>query len=1083
MFPSAAAFSPDGNLIATAGWDGALYIWDARTKRQVRRWGNPPCRAGSPRLVQFVNNNIVALLAGCWVLWDVRTGRSQRQPYQPGGGASSPLALHPTKPLAAFPAKYGLLLHTYFGPGQDKPLESATCVPSGGILKNGEFSRDGQLVALRCEDNSISVWDVDTGVERRLGQTGRSLSDFIFTKDAQNLITSSYEDPLRVWDLKTGAIKMSVAHLRGRPLLLHSDGRRFMLGNQLIDLDTGLVVAEFRNYSPNIRTLDFSPDGRQLVATTNSLPAAVWDLSAPERPDLLGGFTGFRTADLAPDKKTLVTSTWNDVRLWDLRSGAQTEVLVREGLSGELALSGNGRRVAARTREGYVTVWDLDSTTAAKVNQFKPESSMDRIELSFDGRLAAFFSAFNNIVIVYDVNSGSQKVRLTSGSGQSISRVTFSGDGRNLALAYAGGVELWKLTPAPYMERLADEGKIDQSSSLDGLAFVGTTLVGLGSGRIHAWSPSIGPPPGSRPWHRETRIADAFGSSGLKSDVQFTLARDGTTVILEFPDGIWRVFDIDGHRLHPLRENSLSFDPLRFTQHFKPPGSPPFSEGSTYLGVIRSDGSLNFLAPNGQVVASVLALEDGEWAVVEPNGRFDVSRFSGNLPLNWVPADDPMRPLSVELYMRDFYVPGLLRRTLNREPLPAVPNLAERNRAQPQLFLDVSTPVNGLAEVKVKVKNGAYEDSAKHIRRSGARDLKIFRDGKLVDFVKGDLLGQLEEPDIKRAIRVPPSNFNRKVEFSAYAFNSDNVKSGTAVVNVDVTPDGPAPARRTHILAIGVDETFRSPSLRLSYAANDANQISAHLVRLLSKTGASATPVQSEVLTGTRTHPRAASKAAVKDAIARLGAKASASDLVIISFSGHGFTDEDGKFHLVPSDVDDSGAKQRTASSISTDELADWLRPVDAAEIVIVVDACQSAASVEGEGFKPGPMGSRGLGQLAYDKRMRILAASQSGGVALENGVLKHGLLTYALVVEGLDAEGADWQPKDGKITMGEWLSYGVHRVPQLDDKIRSGQIAVKGSRFVKFSSSAVSAPVAQTPALFDFRKPGEGDVVLKNPR
>jgi hypothetical protein len=46
--------------------------------------------------------------------------------------------------------------------------------------------------------------------------------------------------------------------------------------------------------------------------------------------------------------------------------------------------------------------------------------------------------------------------------------------------------------------------------------------------------------------------------------------------------------------------------------------------------------------------------------------------------------------------------------------------------------------------------------------------------------------------------------------------------------------------------------------------------------------------------------------------------------------------------------------------------------------MVMILDACYSAASIESADFKPGPMGSRGLGQLAYDKRIRVLAASQA---------------------------------------------------------------------------------------------------------
>ena len=79
--------------------------------------------------------------------------------------------------------------------------------------------------------------------------------------------------------------------------------------------------------------------------------------------------------------------------------------------------------------------------------------------------------------------------------------------------------------------------------------------------------------------------------------------------------------------------------------------------------------------------------------------------------------------------------------------------------------------------------------------------------------------------------------------------------------------------------------------------------------------------------------------------------------------------------------------------SISSKELSLWLSPVDAEQMV--VDACHSAASIESEGFKPGPLGSKGLGQLAYDKRMRVLAASQSDQAAPGDGRANRGWGAY----------------------------------------------------------------------------------------
>jgi len=73
-----------------------------------------------------------------------------------------------------------------------------------------------------------------------------------------------------------------------------------------------------------------------------------------------------------------------------------------------------------------------------------------------------------------------------------------------------------------------------------------------------------------------------------------------------------------------------------------------------------------------------------------------------------------------------------------------------------------------------------------------------------------------------------------------------------------------------------------------------------------------------------------------------------------------------------------------------------------------------------------------GLAQLAYEKGMYVLTASQSYQAALEASQLGHGLLTYALVEEGLGKNEADSEPKDGKIVVREWLDYSTRRVPEI---------------------------------------------------
>jgi uncharacterized caspase-like protein len=97
-----------------------------------------------------------------------------------------------------------------------------------------------------------------------------------------------------------------------------------------------------------------------------------------------------------------------------------------------------------------------------------------------------------------------------------------------------------------------------------------------------------------------------------------------------------------------------------------------------------------------------------------------------------------------------------------------------------------------------------------------------------------------------------------------------------------------------------------------------------------------------------------------------------------------------------------------------------------------VIDACNSGQALEAEEKRRGPMNSKGLAQLAYEKGMYILTAAQSYQAAKEAARLGHGFLTYALVEEGLKKLAADKEPKDGQVLLREWLDFATERVPQM---------------------------------------------------
>jgi hypothetical protein len=76
-------------------------------------------------------------------------------------------------------------------------------------------------------------------------------------------------------------------------------------------------------------------------------------------------------------------------------------------------------------------------------------------------------------------------------------------------------------------------------------------------------------------------------------------------------------------------------------------------------------------------------------------------------------------------------------------------------------------------------------------------------------------------------------------------------------------------------------------------------------------------------------------------------------------------------------------------------------------------------------------MNTQGLGQLAYEKGMYILTASQDIEQAYVSSVLKHSYLTYALL-QGMKNSSADNKPADGELLLREWFDFATQEVPLL---------------------------------------------------
>lgn len=111
-----------------------------------------------------------------------------------------------------------------------------------------------------------------------------------------------------------------------------------------------------------------------------------------------------------------------------------------------------------------------------------------------------------------------------------------------------------------------------------------------------------------------------------------------------------------------------------------------------------------------------MSLRNGDWIVAIPDGRFDTNDLEKVEGLHWILSSDPLTPLPLEIFMRDYYEPRLLSRVLNGEAFKPIRKLSELNF---KAVLDLLAGRQVDAQTKKRISN------ADKLRQASPEDLVL----------------------------------------------------------------------------------------------------------------------------------------------------------------------------------------------------------------------------------------------------------------------------------------------------------------------------------------------------------------------
>jgi len=473
-------FAPGDKILASAGKDHVVRVWDAHSGRQLHRLEG---HQGEVRGVAFFPDaqRLASVSLGnngsndqTLRIWDLVSGELIRRITLPHAGSLC-VAVSPDGNTVVTGRPNGDVDLWNANSGQRIRTESMASVAARSILflNDGKTLATGSIYEKKTQPGfTLSVLDLTGKKPRqtftfRLNSRNRT-SDIdprtgagcilAASADGRTLAVASNDGVVRFFDVENREFTHEISGLPNKTMALSPDGRLVASGHQGITLRDRTKVEQakvFWEKNVAVTAVDFSGDGRQLVAATDTGIIRLWDLETAKEL-VESGPTHDRWVKaiaFSPNGKLVVTGGMDDkLRCWQVATGKQLwEIAARTNVlaSTVLEFTPDGSEILLGARHNRELEY-FDSESGKKSHTVTMSVHGDVLSISDDQRHLVLSRANHGIEMV-DIETGVKK-QVGEGSRLRIDAVAIAPDATTIATASRSGgrnqepvVRLWDI--------------------------------------------------------------------------------------------------------------------------------------------------------------------------------------------------------------------------------------------------------------------------------------------------------------------------------------------------------------------------------------------------------------------------------------------------------------------------------------------------------------------------------------------------------------------------------------------------------------------------------------------------------------
>jgi WD40 repeat protein/serine/threonine protein kinase len=285
------------------------------------------------------------------------------------------------------------------------------------LVRSVAFSPDGKQSISGSRDNTMRLWDIESGTTLRIFKThGDALPSQFFANwqesvayspDGRIVVSGGHDHVVRVWNVLTGTLERT-----------------------------------FQDHRDAVRSVAISPDGVMGVSAGDDKIIRQWEVATCRTLHTYSGHDDDVTCvAFSPDGKSIASGSRDGtLRFWDTVSGRIESTIIVGSPIGCIAFHPDGKHLLSGSEDGIIRLWELGRGEASHFFQGH-RGAAGSLACSPDGRLA--LSGGSGFLQLWDLKDG--RLLRTDYTGNGPKCIAFSGCGRFALSAEGNFVQLWRV--------------------------------------------------------------------------------------------------------------------------------------------------------------------------------------------------------------------------------------------------------------------------------------------------------------------------------------------------------------------------------------------------------------------------------------------------------------------------------------------------------------------------------------------------------------------------------------------------------------------------------------------------------------